>query len=240
MPIIINGGSYSDGGWWSKHLQKAETNERVEVVGFDDLSAETIPDAFREMEALASATRCKNYFYQDNINPRADEHLTPAQRDEAIDTLGRISASPASRALWSSTRRKARTHWHVVWSRIDTEKMQAISDSLTAAIHERTSRELEIKFDLERGQSVLVPNRDMSGPSAARRKMKRSAPPKPALTSRPSKPTPRPRGSGPTTGRVSGRRLRRPAIMCWRAATGAILSSLTAPATITAWRGGLA
>ena len=68
----------------------------------------------------------------------------------------------------------------------------------------------------------------MSGPSAARKRMRHSAPPKPALTSKPSKPTPRRRGSAPTTGRVSGRRLKRPAIMCWRAATGAILSSLTA------------
>ena len=37
--------------------------------------------------ALAAGTRCKNYFYQVNINPRADEHLTPKQRDEAVDRL---------------------------------------------------------------------------------------------------------------------------------------------------------
>ena len=87
MPIIINGGSYSAGGWWGKHLQKAETNERVAIIEFAGLSAETIPDAFREMEALAANTKCKNYFYQANINPRADEQLTPAQWREAVDRL---------------------------------------------------------------------------------------------------------------------------------------------------------
>jgi hypothetical protein len=164
MPIIINGGSYSAGGWWSKHLQKAETNERVEIVGFANLSADTIPDAFREMEALAAGTRCKNYFYQANINPRADEHLTPAQRDEAIETLERNLGLTGQPRFVVEHQKEGRTHWHVVWSRIDTEKMQAIPDSLTAVIHERTSRELEIKFDLERGQSVLVANREHERP----------------------------------------------------------------------------
>ena len=170
MPIIINGGSYSAGGWWSKHLQKAETNERVEVVGFDNLSAETIPEAFREMEALAAGTRCKNYFYQANINPRADEHLTPAQRNEAIETLERNLGLTGQPRFVVEHQKEGRTHWHVVWSRIDTERMQAISDSLTAAIHERTSRELEIKFGLERGQSILVPSRDLERPERRPRK----------------------------------------------------------------------
>lgn len=160
MPIIINGGSYSDGGWWSKHLQKAETNERVEIIGFSHLSAETVPNAFREMQALAAGTRCKNYFYQANINPRADEHLTAAQRDEAVDRLERNLGLTGQPRFVVEHQKEGRTHWHVVWSRIDVERQRAISDSLTAAIHERTSRELEIRFDLERGRSVLTPNRD--------------------------------------------------------------------------------
>ena len=160
MPIIINGGSYSGGGWWSRHLQRTDTNARVEIVGFANLSAETIPDAFREMEALAAGTRCKNYFYQANINPRADEHLTPEQRDEAVDRLERNLGLAGQPRFVVEHEKEGRTHWHVVWSRIDTEQCRAISDSLTAAIHEHTSRELEIRFDLERGQSILTPNRE--------------------------------------------------------------------------------
>ena len=142
MPIIINGGSYSAGDWWSNHLQKAETNERVEIVGFTNLSAETIPDAFREMKALAAGTKCENYFYQANINPRADEHLTPAQRDEAVELLEKNLGLTGQPRFVVEHQKEGRTHWHVVWSRIDTENMKAISDSLTAAIHERTSRAL--------------------------------------------------------------------------------------------------
>src|SRR5271163_1030795 len=89
MPITINGGSRSNGGWWSNHLQNGDKNERVEIVGFFGLSADNIPDAFREMKDLALGTKCSNYFYVADINPRDDEQLTPAQRLEAVATLGK-------------------------------------------------------------------------------------------------------------------------------------------------------
>ena len=90
--------------------------------------------------------------------------MTPAQRDEAIETLERNLGLTGQPRFVVEHQKEGRTHWHVVWSRIDTEKMQAIPDSLTAVIHERTSRDLEIRFDLERGQSVLVANREHERP----------------------------------------------------------------------------
>ena len=70
-----------------------------------------------------------------------------------------------------------RTHRHVVWSRIDTERMRAIPDSLTAAIHERTSRELEIRLrPRARAEHPCPRSRISSGPSAGRRNTKSSAP----------------------------------------------------------------
>ena len=99
--------------------------------------------------ALAQGTKCQNYFYQANINPRADEHLTPAQWREAVETLGRNLGLEGQPYFVIEHEKEGRTHRHVVWSRIDQEKQVAISDSLTARIHEQTSRQLEVKFDLE-------------------------------------------------------------------------------------------
>ena len=164
MPIIINGGSRSSGSWWSKHLSNAETNEDVQVIEYRDLSATKMRAAFFEMEALAVGTECQNYFYQANINPRADEVLTPAQWREAVDTLERNLGLTGQPRFVVQHEKEGRVHQHVVWSRIDAENGVAISDSLTARIHESTSRELEIKFDLERGKSVLVPDRDFDRP----------------------------------------------------------------------------
>ena len=52
--MIINGGSRRAGGWWAKHLENGEKNERVAVVEIVGLSAATIPDAFREMEGVSA------------------------------------------------------------------------------------------------------------------------------------------------------------------------------------------
>jgi hypothetical protein len=164
VPIIINGASRRAGGWWAKHLENAATNERVEVIEIKGLSAATLPDAFREMHALSRGTKCDNYFYQANINPRADEKLTPQQWQKAVDTLERNLGLTGQPRFVIEHEKEGRTHRHVVWSRIDTEHMVAIPDSLTAAIHERTSRELEIRFDLERGRSILVPDREFDRP----------------------------------------------------------------------------
>ena len=57
-----------------------------------------------------------------------------------------------------------RVHEHGFALRVDPETAKAISDSLTAAINERTSRELEIRFGLERGHSVLTADRDEPRP----------------------------------------------------------------------------
>jgi hypothetical protein len=61
----------------------------------------------------------------------------------------------------------------VVWLRVDLETMKAIPDSLTARIHEQTSRQLEVKFDLEAGKSILVANRDFERPERLAQKHER-------------------------------------------------------------------
>jgi hypothetical protein len=164
VPININGGSRRAGGWWAKHLENKATNERVEVVEIVGLNATTLPEAFREMHAVSRGTKCDNYFYQANINPRADEHLTPEQWQKAVDTLEKNLGLTGQPRFVIEHEKEGRTHQHVIWSRIDITQMRAIPDSLTAAIHERTSRELEISFDLERGKSILVADRDFDRP----------------------------------------------------------------------------
>ena len=170
--MIINGGSRRAGGWWAKHLENAEKNERVTLAEIVGLDAATIPDLFHEMEILArnSGSKAENYFYQANVNPRDHEHLTPAQRHEAkellLENLG-LSGQPH---FVVEHEKAGRVHFHVIAFRIDMERGRAISDSLTAQIHERTSRELEIRFDLERGKSVLVPDRDFERPERGAKK----------------------------------------------------------------------
>jgi hypothetical protein len=167
MPININGGSRRAAGWWGRHLENAETNERVEVMEISGLGATDIADAFAEMRALAEASgsKVKNFFYQYNINPRADEQLTEAQWQQAHATLHKNLGFPEDQPFFRVRHIKdGRVHEHGVIFRVDLERGVAVSDSLTARIHERTARELEITFDLERGKSILTPDRDFERP----------------------------------------------------------------------------
>jgi len=173
MPIIIEGGSRCAGSWWAAHLQNTEKNERAQLVAVEGLSAETVPELFREMHGMAMGSKAKNYFYQANINPRADEHLTPAQRAEAVATLGRNIGLEGQPHFVIEHEKNGRVHQHVVWLRVDMERMRAIPDSLTARVHEQTSRELETKFDLEPGKSILVADRDFERPERLAKKHER-------------------------------------------------------------------
>jgi hypothetical protein len=168
--VNINSKSCCNAGFWAKHLQKTDTNEQVQIIGFYDLSAETIEAAFAEMRAMAKPSKnTKNYFSQYNINPRGDEHLTEAQWEEAhalhrknhgLDHLPYFRVRHIKRDELGNLR----VHEHGIALRVDPETGRAISDSLTAPINERTSRELEIRFDLERGHSVLTADREEPRP----------------------------------------------------------------------------
>jgi hypothetical protein len=147
--VIINGGSRSNWRFFAKHLMRGDQNERVEVTEIRGLAADNVLDAFREMDALASGTRAKNFFYHANINTRADELLTPEQWEQAVDTLEANLGLEGHSRFIVEHEKEGRTHCHVIWSRIDVDTMTAVSDSKNFAAHERTARTLEDRFDHE-------------------------------------------------------------------------------------------
>jgi hypothetical protein len=147
--VIVSGGSRCNWRFFSKHLMKTEENERVTVAEIRGLAGDTVLQGFREMDALASGTRCKNFFYHANINPREDEHLTAEQWELAVDALEKNLGLEGHSRMVVEHEKEGRTHRHVIWSRIDVDSMTAVSDSRNYAAHERTARELERQFGQE-------------------------------------------------------------------------------------------
>jgi hypothetical protein len=143
---------------------RADQNERVSVAEIRGLAAQDVRGALREMEAVASGTRCTNYFYHANLNPALGETLTPQQWELAADMLERELGLTGQPRIVVEHEKDGRTHRHVVWSRIDADSMTAISDSLTYARHERAAREIEQAFGLEAVESVLVKDRGKERP----------------------------------------------------------------------------
>lgn len=153
--MIINGGSRCNAAFFSKHLINAEKNERVSLADVRGLSAKQIGSAFREMKAVASGTRCKNFFYHANLNPREDESLTPEQWERAIDVLEKRLGLEDHARFVVEHEKEGRIHRHVVWSRIDVERMRAVRMDNDYAKHQEVARQLEKEFGLSRVESVL-------------------------------------------------------------------------------------
>jgi hypothetical protein len=169
--MIISGGSRGNWRFFSKHLMNGRDNERVKTIEFRGVgNADNVLDAFREMDAVASGTRCQNFFYHADINPREDEHLTPEQWEKAVDTLEKhlgLEGQPRFVVEHEKVGKdgESRVHRHVIWSRIDVDTMTARSDSLTYRKHEQAAREIERDCGLEPVESVLVKDRDKERPA---------------------------------------------------------------------------
>jgi hypothetical protein len=154
--MVIKGTACAGARRLAVHLLRTDTNERAEVAELRGVVAEDLPGALREMEAVASGARTTKPFYHSSINTRADERLTDEQRTRAIDRLEAelgLSGQPRVIVIHS---KEGREHCHIVWSRIDLERMAAISDSHNFRKHELVARDLEREFGHERVQGAHV------------------------------------------------------------------------------------
>ncbi len=159
MSVVIKGGSRQNAAFFSKHLLNPADNEKVRVVGFRGFAQEDVKGAFREMQADAKETRCKNFFYHACINPEPGEELTEKQWDGAVNTLEHNLGLDGQPRFVVEHEKDGRVHRHVVWSRIDADTMTAIPDSLTYKKHEAAARKIERDCELRPMESVLVKDR---------------------------------------------------------------------------------
>ena len=155
--MIAKGGSTSGGDRLTNHLERLDTNERMEVKEIRGVVADDMRGALREMEAVAAgAPRVQKPFYHASINTLPHERLTEAQRAHAIDRLEKELGLTDQPRVVVLHEKEGREHFHIVWSRVNTETMRAVSDSHNFRRHEIVSRELEREFGHERVQGAHI------------------------------------------------------------------------------------
>lgn len=154
--MIIKGTSCAGANRLTVHLMRTDTNERAEVREIKGVVADTLRGALREMEAVAAGTRTTKPFYHASINTPADEPLTDEQRMIAIDKLELALGLTGQARVVVIHQKEGREHCHIVWSRIDLDRMAAISDSHNYRKHEEVARALEKEFGLDRVQGAHV------------------------------------------------------------------------------------
>jgi hypothetical protein len=144
--MVIKGTSCAGARRIAAHLSCTETNERNEVYELRGVAADDLRGALLEMEAVALGTRTTRPFYHASINTPVHERMTDAQRRHAIDRLEAALGLSDQPRVVVIHEKKQREHCHIVWSRIDVERMRAISDSHNFAKHEQVARDLEREF----------------------------------------------------------------------------------------------
>jgi hypothetical protein len=155
-PVIIKGTSCAGASRLAIHLTRTDTNERAEVKEIRGTAADDLAGALKEMEAVATGTRTTKPFYHGSINTRSDERLTEEQRMYAIDKLEEALGLGGQPRVIVIHEKEGREHCHIVWSRIDIDRMTAISDSHNYRKHEEVARSLEREFGHERVQGAHI------------------------------------------------------------------------------------
>ena len=125
--MIPKGNQRAGGQQLATHLLNAYDNDRVEVVDMRGAIAQDLHGAFAEWYAEAKATKCIKYLYSLSLNP--DHTQGPFNREHYYDFIRRtedsLGLAGQPRAVVIHVKH-GREHYHVVWSRIDTEKMKAV------------------------------------------------------------------------------------------------------------------
>ncbi|MGZ3218571.1 relaxase/mobilization nuclease domain-containing protein (plasmid) [Paracoccus sp. T5] len=98
-------------------------NERVEVAELRGFAARDLAGAFDEIEAIAAGTKSTKPLYSLSINP--SQPMSREEYGRAVDRIEeKLGLTDQARAVVFHVK-EGREHCHVVWSRIDHEKMQA-------------------------------------------------------------------------------------------------------------------
>lgn len=162
--MIIKGKSRTGPKELAAHLGNADKNERIQVLETRGTIASDLRGALIEMDAYAAGTRCEKGLYHAAISPEPPHRLTPEQRIEAIDALeAKLGLRGHARTIVMHEK-LGREHLHVVWSRIDLEKMRAVPDSHNYRKHEEVARDLERRFGHDRVQGAHHERGDTARP----------------------------------------------------------------------------
>jgi hypothetical protein len=154
LAVIIKGKSRGNGAQLGTYLVTQGKNEHIRVIEVRGVVAEDVPGAVYEMDALSIGARTEKGLYHAQINARAEERLTDEQRAIAVDRLEEKLGLTGQPRVVVVHEKEGREHCHVVWSRIDLDRMAAISDSNNYRKHEEVARALEREFGHERVQGA--------------------------------------------------------------------------------------
>lgn len=151
----------------ASHLLKKE-NERIRIVETrGTLSHDDLHETLSDWQTIGNAIGCKKALYHANISPDKHQRLTEEQKIAAVDRLEKVLGFSGQPRVVIEHEKKGREHLHVVWLRIDTDRMRVLSDSFNYYKHEKVATQLEQEFGLSSTQRALTREEGQERPLAA-------------------------------------------------------------------------
>ena len=147
--MIIKGKSRARPRGLANHLERTDTNERVDLLQVDFSATGNLEEALIDMQAICLGTQGKNGLYHANIDPHSDYPMTQEQWFRAADVLEQELGFEGQPRVIVLHKKEGREHIHVVWARTDLDTMTLRPDSFTYGKHERASARLEEEFGHE-------------------------------------------------------------------------------------------
>ena len=143
--MILKGSQRGGGQELAVHLMRSDENEHVEVHELRGFAADDLPGAFKEVQAVSRATKCRQFLFSLSLNPPEAESVPVAVFEAAIDRIEeKLGLEGQPRAVVFHEK-EGRRHAHCVWSRIDSETMTARQMSFFKTRLTEVSRELYLE-----------------------------------------------------------------------------------------------
>jgi hypothetical protein len=146
--MVIKGQSRAGPKQLALHLQRSDTNERVQILELQSALG-NLTQALRDWQLLVRGTRGTKGMYHANIDPDARYAMTPELWQRAADVLEQELGLIGQPRVIVLHEKKGREHIHIVWQRTNVDTMTLVPDSNNYYAHERASLSLETEFGHE-------------------------------------------------------------------------------------------
>jgi len=150
--MILKASQRGGGMALASHLLSHE-NEHVTVHEIRGFVSNTVTGAFKEAYAISKGTKCQQFLFSLSLNPPQEQSVGEAVfEDAANEAEERLGLEQQPRVIVFHEK-EGRRHAHVVWSRIDANKMTAINLSHFKNKLTALSKEIYLKhgWDLPEG-----------------------------------------------------------------------------------------
>ena len=107
------------------HLLRSDDNEHISLHELRGFAGDNLRAAFKEVEAIARGTNCRQYLFSLYLSPPEGERVPVPVFEDAVARIEKqLGLDGQPRALVFHEK-EGRRHAHAVWSRIDADTMTA-------------------------------------------------------------------------------------------------------------------